>query len=472
MLLLGVPATSAGQAAAPPLVPEAPGYTLAAAQSYALAHQPRLALSEAELEARRADARVPAARWLPRVGVTAQLVGGTNNNSAANWLGSGGAVEFPRIAGTGFLQQPSAINWTPYANTALGVSLEQRVWDFGRTAAEQAVLDARVAQAQSTESARRMDTVLSVREAWFGVLSARSVLRSAEEALARTQGHRDLAQAWVAQGLRPRVELERAEADVARYTLGRYRAAQSLRAARAALAAVLGSEAPELDAVGDASEPAPAVQGETGEALVEQLLSDLEARDPQLAALRSEVQARRAETRLLAAELLPELRIVATVMGSAGGAPADGHTEGAFGAGVLPWIPNYFVGLVFSWRIVDGVATARHRGAATREAVASAELRVAREERRRAVEQSWLEVRSAREALPVLAQVTQAAQAHYAQVEGRFRQGLATSIELADAEVLRTQAELQQSLGRYELARARARFARALSHGEEPHVGR
>ena len=71
----------------------------------------------------------------------------------------------------------------------------------------------------------------------------------------------------------------------------------------------------------------------------------------------------------------------------------------------------------------------------------------------------------ARTALPGFRRAVEAARANYAQADARFRSGLGTSVELADAEALRTDAEIQVALGEFQLARARSQFGRAISEG-------
>jgi outer membrane protein len=61
-------------------------------------------------------------------------------------------------------------------------------------------------------------------------------------------------------------------------------------------------------------------------------------------------------------------------------------------------------------------------------------------------------------------QVT-AARANYDQADARFRAGIGNAVELADAESVRTEAEIQLALGQFELARARASFGRAIAEG-------
>src|SRR5262249_55803712 len=60
-------------------------------------------------------------------------------------------------------------------------------------------------------------------------------------------------------------------------------------------------------------------------------------------------------------------------------------------------------------------------------------------------------------------QSLEAASRNHAQADARFKAGLGSSVELADAETLLVQAEIDLAVGRFEHARARARLSRALS---------
>ena len=51
------------------------------------------------------------------------------------------------------------------------------------------------------------------------------------------------------------------------------------------------------------------------------------------------------------------------------------------------------------------------------------------------------------------------------QAEARFKAGLGTSVELAEAEALLAEAEIRKALGEFDVARARAALGRALAEG-------
>jgi outer membrane protein TolC len=93
------------------------------------------------------------------------------------------------------------------------------------------------------------------------------------------------------------------------------------------------------------------------------------------------------------------------------------------------------------------------------------EIAVVRTQQIGAIRQAYVAVDVARTALPGLQRAVEAARANYAQADARFKSGLGTSVELADAEAIRTDAEIQVALGQFQLARARSELGRAISEG-------
>src|SRR5689334_14048396 len=117
---------------AQPIAPASaiPFMTLGEALAYARAHQPIVRSALAELAARRAEARVPRAQWLPQIGASAQLFGGTSNNTTAGYLNVP-ELDIPRIGGSRSATQATA-GWSPSPSTLAGIGLGQEVYDFGR----------------------------------------------------------------------------------------------------------------------------------------------------------------------------------------------------------------------------------------------------------------------------------------------------------------------------------------------------
>ena len=135
------------------------------------------------------------------------------------------------------------------------------------------------------------------------------------------------------------------------------------------------------------------------------------------------------------------------------------------GAGFIPNVPNWDAGLVLSWPLLDPTASARARASRAVEQERRDEIDLAHQSVVAGVQQAYLAVDVARQALPSLVHELEAARANYAQADARFKAGLGTSVELADAEALRTDAEIRLALGTFELAKARAAFGRAIAEG-------
>jgi outer membrane protein len=429
--------------------------TLAEALAHAREHQPQIRAALARVKTAEAEAGVPRGQWLPVVGVTAQIFGATANNTTASYVAPP-FMDIPRIGATRTVSAANA-SFAPYASTIAAAGITQEVFDFGRIAAEGAAFDALVEARKHTADAERLDVELSVEEAFFAVHASKAVLTAAEQAFDRSRAHRDLARAGVVSGLRPPIELTRAEADLQRFDIGRIRARGGVQMAQGVLAAAVGSNEPALDAAGPA--PTPAEMPALGIAI-----EQASERDPRVKEALAQLRAQEEQTRAVSAELRPDLSLTGTVSARAGGAPPSSGNAADY-SGLLPSVPNWDIGLVLSWPIFDGVIDARKRASRATEQVRREEIEAARLDLVARIREAYVAVIVARDALPGIERAVEAAVANYAQAEARFKAGLGTSVELADAEALRTDAEIQLGLGSFALARARAAFGRAIAEG-------
>ena len=430
--------------------PALPTYSLPEALAHARAHQPLIRSALAELAARRAEARIPRAQWLPQLGATAQLLVGSTNNTTASYL-SVPEVDLPRIGAT---KATSGTDWTPSPSTLAALTLDQEVYDFGRFAAQASVADALAEVAHASAETVRLDVQLGVEEAYHGVLAARQVLSATEDAWRRAIAHRDYAQAGTKSGLRPPIDLTRAQADVALLEVRRVRAQSGLEVAQAQLAAAIGATVPAVDAqpIAIGQEPAPAFA---------EVLRLAGEKNPYVAAALARVRAQHASTSVITHELYPNLFASGTLSGRAGGAqPSSG--EAPFAGGWLPDVGNWHLGLVLQWNLFDGTVLARRQASKAREEAAAADLETARTTVSLAAERAFLDLDAALKALPGLGESVTAAQANQAQAEARFRNGLGTIVDLADAEALLTNAQLELAIGTFQIARARAQLGRAM----------
>jgi outer membrane protein TolC len=443
---------------APPSVAPAPrrSLDLAEALAYAAAHEPRIRSALAQWRARRAEARVPRAAWFPQIGGTAQLVVGSTNNTTASY-GGVPEVDLVRIGAT---RSQTGTDWSPSASTLAAISVDQQVYDFGRIAAQAAVADALAEAAHQSAFDVALQAQLGVEEAYHAVLAAKEVIGATEDAYKRALTHRDYAKAGVKSGLRPPIDLTRAQADVAQLEVRRIRALSGLDAARAALAASIGADEPTVDA-------RPAPEGETPMPAFAEALKVAGERNPEVARAVAKLRAQEAETRAVTRELAPNVFATAGLSGRAGGAaPTSGGVP--YGEGWLPDVGNWHAGLVLQWNAFDAMVLARRSASQAREEVARADVDLARTQVALEAERAYLDLDAASRALPGLAAALDAARANQAQAEARFKAGLGTIVELADAEALLTSAQLELAIGQFGVARARAALARALGQHRIP----
>ena len=422
--------------------------TLDDARAYARSHHLRMVAARQRLVAAERDADVPGAQWLPRVGAMAQLIGATTNNSSTTLLGVS-TVDLPRIGATPISNTP---DMQPYPSTAVAIGVRQQLYDFGRITAER---DAAVLVAEADKlrvASTALDVDYSVEQSFYAVLAAVAIADASKAAFDRASQHRDLARANVQTGMRPPIELTRAEADVARYEAGNVRAEAGVHVARSVFAVAVGVDDVELDAAkSDATAAAlPALDA---------LLGTAET-SPDVLEPKARASAQRAETRRLETQNRPSLGATAAISGRAGGTkPTNGPYP--YGDGWLPVVPNYDVGVVFTWPILEPSWDRRADASRAREGALDAQADLAKKTTRAAIVAAYHDADAAARTLTALERGANAAKANYDQAENRFKVGLGTSTELADAQALRTEADIQLAIGRFQTSRTRAALSRA-----------
>jgi outer membrane protein len=241
-----------------------------------------------------------------------------------------------------------------------------------------------------------------------------------------------------------------------RYDLGRIRAGHNVDIAEAVLAAAVGVPDHLLDIAG--TPPAPADLPSLDAAF------EAAEHNPDLKGALLRIRAQEKQTRAIAAETRPNLFLSGAISGNAGGAdPSSGTAAEAHG--FVPLVPNWDVGLVLSWPLLDSTVRARARQSAAQEEADREEALALHEKLGAAVEEAYADVLAAKDALPVLRRALDAAVANYEQANARFSAGVGNAIEMADAEDLRATAEIELAQGTFQLARARASLGRFIAEG-------
>ena len=330
-----------------------------------------------------------------------------------------------------------------YDRAAGGVTVNQLITDFGRSAnlVESAKLHTEADDQRSLATLE--DVRLAVDQGFYNALEAQALRTVAEQTVSARQQVADRIHALAASKLRSELDARFADVDLAEAKLLLLDADNSRLAALAALATILGEgEGPPIDVVDETApleKPAPEVGI---------LIAEAMSRRPDLAAL--EFDSRAAE-RLQLAESdlwLPSIR----ALGAAGGAPwrNDAITPWYGAIGVNVEIP-VFNGFLFSARAKE----AEYRAQASRQRLLEQKNEVVRD-----VKTAWLDAGAAYARLDVARQLLDSSNAALELARSRYDLGLSSIVELSQAQLAQTRAEIgnAEAQYRYRVAEARLRY--------------
>ena len=317
-----------------------------------------------------------------------------------------------------------------------GLTLNQLITDSGRT--PNLVASSRL-QAESSEQnyqATKDDVMLAVNQAYFGVLRARALVRVAEKTLAARQLLSDQVAALAKANLKSQLDVSFADVNLADARLLLLRAQDNVEQANAELSRALGTDRDvNYDPV---EEPQPASPPSSAEELTAQAIKSR----PELASLRLSVQS---ANRFYDAEKDLK-RPSVTMLAVGGGLPLVNQL------GSTPIAPEY-EGVVVNVQVpVFNGRLFSARAEAARIQVTAAEQRLRDEQLRitRDVRVAWSNAVTAYLRLDVTAQYLREASLAQSLAQGRYNLGLSSIIELSQAQLSVTSAEIENLSAKYD----------------------
>jgi len=391
--------------------PQTPKLTLKDAEALALRNHPLLQAATFEAEAANQVTREEKSAYYPTA--TASLTGA-------------GAIPDSRIA-AGFLNNPTIYN--RYSN---GLEINQLIADFGRTS--NLVASARLGAKAASQSAQQtaQDVLLAVNRAYFGVLRGQAVLKVAEETVKARRILADQITTLEKNKLRSLVDVSFAEVDLAQAQLLLVQAQNGEKASYAELADALGLANPQpFDLAEEPMPPAPIADPTD---LIVQALQDR----PDLSSARFSHEAALRYARAERDLWMPTI----TATGAAGLTPAYQVPLSAryAAAGINVNIP-IFNGFLFS---------ARHQEANLRAKAADQSMRDLADRISRDVRTAWLDAGTAYQRLAVTAQLLKEATLALDLAQARYKLGLSSIVELSQAQLNLTQAQIADSSAKYD----------------------
>ncbi len=305
-----------------------------------------------------------------------------------------------------------------------GVSVSQTVYDWGKTGAS--VKSSRLTEKASEETLRRTrETVISdVRDAYYGLNKSERDIAVQKELVANYEKRLDWAKSFYSVGTKAKIEVTKAETDLANARLSLIQAESSAEQYKAQLASAMGTPALIIDSVKDE------LDYERWNISLSEALERAAAQRPDLTA--QDLLVLKAETDVKSAKLTNAPDVTASAGYNFGGSSYYDSDQ---------WTASLSLSIPFG----DGGQT---KAKITQ---AKADLKVARAERDALAQDIILEVRKAWQSLQEGAASIVAARAVEKQAKenldlalGRYRAGVGDSLEVSDA--VNTYAESQTTL--------------------------
>jgi len=340
--------------------------------------------------------------------------------------------------GAGVLNDPRLFN-----HFGSGVTLSQLITDSGRTPNLVANAKFQAQASQANYQATRFDVILGVDQAYYEVLLSQQLIDVAQQTVATRQSVVDQVTQLTKNQLKSQVDLSFAEVNLSDAQLMLIRAKDRLATAYANLGQALGTN--QAIQYRLTPEPMPPNPPENADPLISQALQDR----PELASLRLQ---READQKFVYAERDLK-RPTVSVIGVGGALPwieagnANPHIPPEYEAAAVNVQIPIFNGHLFS---------ARRQAAEYQLQATNQRLRDIQDQISRDTRTAWEHARTAFEAIAPTEQLLKQANLALDLSQGRYNLGLASIVELTQAQLGQTQAQVENVNARYDYQEAYA----------------
>jgi outer membrane protein len=385
--------------------------TIKEAESIGLKNNPQITVGKLQALAAREFVREVKSVLMPQVNLNLTGVG---------------ANEASRLS-AGYLT-----NGRMYSRMAGGIAVSQLITDFGRTMNLVSSSQYQEKAADQNAVATVQQIVLVVDQSFYNTLETKALLSVAEDTVKARQLFADQIQALTDAKLKSDVDLAFAKVDLARAKLLLLDAQDNYEASLSTLSAILGY--PDRQKFDPVEPPVPVTPpAPNADPLIQQAL-DLR---PEVRSLRNEVIAAEKFDRAEHDLWWPTV----SAMGVVGGAPVrDPNITSWYGAAAVNVNIPVFNGFLFN---------ARAKSADLETQSQQKKLQDLQDNVARDVRNSWLDTNNAYERLSVTEQLRQEADLALELAQARYKLGLGTIVEFSQAELQKTDADIQDTDAHY-----------------------
>ena len=413
--------------------PSSPADRLTLDQAITLALQSHPSILAVRGTSRAQEARLGAAKsdFYPHLDLTSSYRRATANFAPSSQTGS----SLNRIAA-------SESSNESFDNYSASLSLQQLIFDFGKTGAGVEAAREGLRASRWDVEATRENVVVNVKVAYFGLLGARHVVRVDEETVQQFEQHLQQAEGFFNIGTRPKFDVTKAEVDLTNARLNLIQARNAAEVARVTLANAIGL--PDRP-IGELEELLDFKKVEITEA---QALEEALQRRPELLSLVASRRAGEASVRSAQRSFFPVL---------------SGTADYLYRGQEFPLVWNWDVGLNLTFPLFSGyLLNSQLAEARANLTTVEANQEALRQNILLEIRQSYLNLREAGERVSLSTLVVRQAEENLQLANGRFQAGVATSVERTDAQVSLTNAKTSQIQALYDYKVAEARLEKAM----------
>ena len=354
--------------------------------------------------------------------------------------GSAGYNRTDPISSSGPSGAVGGVVYDSYSST---LSLNQNIYDFGRTSTQVKVQELNRDSFRSDLENIRTLVIFGVKQAYYGLLQAKRNRDVGQEVVAQFQHHLEQARAFFEIGTKPKFDVTKAEVDLSNARLNLLRAENAFRLAQVALNNAIGlPEAPEY-------EVAEQLSFQRVEVNLEETLIKAYDRRPDLQSILVRKRSQEQSIELARKGYYPYLSGNASYGwgGSGGYFPLD---QGwSFGAQLN--IP-VFTGYLTKYQIDEARANLE---------VLAANESLLRQTIYQDVRQAWLNMREAADRIVVAELSVRQAEENLELANGRYASGVGSPIEVTDALVAASNAKTAHISALYDYKVAQASLEKA-----------
>ena len=420
------------------ILPAQQPLTLNEAVQDALKNYPSIRVSQEQINAAAAGIQLARTAYLPRVDMLALANRATRNNVFGLLFPQS---TIPSISGPVLGTNNFGTAW----GSAVGTLITWEPFDFGLRQAKVAAASAVRAQQEATLKRTQFDVTVATADAFLTLVAAQEAVRAAQAGVDRAEVISRTIGALANSQLRPGADASRAQAELAAARTQVIQAQQAVEVARANLSQFLGAEPAQITVSTSKLLQLPP----------EQTVAPIDiAKNPISLEQNAAVGQLRAQLKTLERSYFPRFYLQGAAYARGTGAEMNGTNLGGLN-GLAPTTQDYALGFTVTFPVAD-IASLRAKEAsqsATIRAATARYMQIAGDLKARwnAAVATLTGARNVAANTPT--QIT-AARAATDQATARYQSGLGAIDEVAEAQRLLTQAEIDDALARLGVWRA------------------